>query len=460
MTQARFNTIELNNLLELTRRLSATLHMSREAIVMANLEPADLSAVEAARRIAAGSLTAETLIRSCLERIEQREPQVRAFEHIAANEAICTAKALDKGPSCGPVQGLPFAAKDNYDTFDMPTTCGSPIYAGNRPACDASTVALARAAGAILVGKTVMTEFAYVKPGKTRNPHDPTRAPGGSSSGSAAAVAAGMVPIALGSQTVGSVIRPAAFCGAAAFKPTYHLLPVTGIKGMAWSLDTAGVFGRTVADCALFVDGLLGTDYTAVLECTEPPSVVLCHTHDWPDAQPVAGAALEEARSRFTKAGAKVRAIELPSNFSALRESLLVVLAFEMAKVLAPEAARHHHLLSPQLQEQLERGRTTHFADYSRAKLATAAYRARLGDLFGDADVLMAHASPGEAPVGDAYTGFSFFNGVCTLLGMPCVNVPGLKGPNGMPVGVQAIGRIGEDARTLAAAHWMEVRLT
>ena len=422
-------------------------------------EPADLSAVEAAHLIAKGTLTAESLMRSCLERIARCEPQVQAFEHIEGDEALAKSQALDRMPPRGPLHGLPFAAKDNYDTFDMPTTSGSPIYAGNRPSCDASIVALARAAGAILVGKTVTTEFAYVKPGKTRNPHDISRAPGGSSSGSAAAVAAGMVPLAFGSQTVGSIIRPAAFCGAAAFKPTFDLLPITGIKSMAWSLDTAGVFGRTVADCALFVDALLGTDYLSGLESAEPPKIALCRTQDWPGVQPVAIAAVDEAGARLANAGAKVRSIELPPDFSALRDTLMIILAFEMAKVLAPEVERRHNLLSTQLQEQLEKGRVISFGDYHRAKSAAAAYRARLGDLFGDADVLMAHASSGEAPVGNAYTGFSFLNGVCTMLGTPCVNVPGLKGPNGMPVGVQAIGRIGEDARTLATANWMALRL-
>lgn len=425
----------------------------------AKREPADLSAVEAAHQIAKGSLTAESLMRSCLERIARCEPQVQAFEHIGGDEALARSQALDRMPPNGPLHGLPFAAKDNYDTFDMPTTSGSPIYAGNRPSCDASLVALARRAGAILVGKTVTTEFAYVKPGKTRNPHDISRAPGGSSSGSAASVAAGMVPLALGSQTVGSIIRPAAFCGAAAFKPTFDLLPITGIKSMAWSLDTAGVFGRTVADCALFVDALLGTDYLSGIEGTAAPTIALCRTQDWPDVQPEAIAAVDEAGARLANAGAKVRSIDLPPDFSTLRETLTIILAFEMAKVFAPEATRHHNLLSTQLQEQLEKGRAISFGDYQRAKSAAAAHRARLGDLFGDADVLMAHASSGEAPIGNTYTGFSFLNGVCTMLGTPCVNVPGLKGPNGMPVGVQAIGRIGEDARTLAAANWMALRL-
>lgn len=427
---------------------------------MANLEPADLSAVEAARRIAAGTLSAEALMRSCLERINQREPQVQAFEHIAAREALVAAKALDNGPSRGALHGLPFAAKDTYDTFDMPTTCGSLIYAGNRPNCDAATVALARDAGAILVGKAVTTEFAYVVPGKTRNPHDPTRAPGGSSSGSAALVGACMVPLALGSQTVGSAIRPAAFCGAAAFKPSFDLLPVNGMKGMAWSLDTVAVFGRTVADCALMVGALLGTDYLTAVEHVEPPQVVLCHTLNWPDAQPAVGIALDEARRRFTQAGAKVREIEVPSDFAALREALIVVLAFEMAKVFAPEVARHHHLLSSPFQEQLKKGQAITYGDYSRAQALTEAYRAQVGSLFGDEDVLVAPASPGEAPVGHAYTGFPFFNGICTMLGMPCVNMPGLTGPSRLPIGVQAIGRIGDDARTLAAAHWLALRLT
>ena len=362
-------------------------------------------------------------------------------------------------PSRRPLRGLPFAAKDNYDTFDMPTTSGSPIYAGNSPACDASTVALARIAGAILVGKTVTTEFAYIKPGKTRNPHDTSRAPGGSSSGSAAAVAAGMVPLAFGSQTVGSVIRPAAYCGAAAFKPTFDLLPVTGIKSMAWSLDTAGVFGRTIGDCALLVDAILGTDYLDALDDGGPPSIAFCRTQDWPDVGAAAISALEDTASVFSKAGAKVRSITLPTDFARLRDTLMVILAFEMAKVLAPEVARHRELLSPQLDEQLERGRAISFDEYHKAKSAAAACRAKLEDLFGEADILMAHAAPGEAPIGNTYTGFSYLNGICTMLGTPCANVPGLKGPNSMPIGLLAIGRVGDDKRTLGAANWLASRL-
>jgi Asp-tRNA(Asn)/Glu-tRNA(Gln) amidotransferase A subunit family amidase len=428
---------------------------------MAVGELADLSAVEAARRVAEGSLTAEALMRSCLERITDREPQVHAFEHIAAEEALRAARELDKGPVRGPLHGLPFAVKDNYDTFDMPTTCGSPIYAGNRASCDASTVALARAAGAVLVGKTVTTEFAYVLPGKTRNPHDITRAPGGSSSGSAAAVAAGMVPLAFGSQTVGSLIRPAAFCGAAAFKPSFDLLPVNGIKGMAWSLDTVGVFGRTVADCAMLVGTLLGTDYLSAMEDVGPPRVALCRTPGWPDAQPEVDAVLDEARKRWSKAGASVKEVDVPSGFAALRDVLVSVLAFEMSKVFAPEAMRQLHLLSPPFQEQLRKGQAIPYTDYALAKAAAAAYREQLeADLFDDVDVLVTPASPGEAPFGNAYTGFPYFNGICTLLGVPCVNIPGLTGPNGLPIGVQAIGPIGRDAQTLMAAHWLARCLT
>lgn len=426
---------------------------------MKKSEPADLSAVEARRLIASGALTSEALMRSCLDRIAQREPDVQAFEYIDRDAALARARALDMGPTHGPLHGLPFAAKDNYDTDDMPTTSGSPIYAGNRPSCDASVVALARNVGAILVGKTVTTEFAYVKPAKTRNPHDISRAPGGSSSGSAAAVAAGMVPLAFGSQTVGSIMRPAAFCGAAAFKPTFDLLPVTGIKSMAWSLDTAGVFGRTVGDCAFFVDAILGTDYLEAVNSRMSPRIAVCRTNDWPDAGPDAITAIEEAASISSKAGASVRSIGLPPEFTHLRETLMIILAFEMAKVLAPEAAKHRALLSPQLDEQLERGRRISFAEYSKAKVEVADRRAKFQELFEDADILLAHASPGEAPVGNAYTGFSFFNGVCTMLGPPCVNVPGPRGPNSMPIGVLAIGRIGDDRGTLAAADWLATRL-
>lgn len=426
---------------------------------MASVDPADLSALEAARKIASGALKAEALMRACLERIKAREPQVQAFEHLAVNEAICAAQKLDRGASQGPLHGLPFAAKDNYDTWDMPTTCGSPIYAGNRPACDASTVALTRAAGGILVGKTVTTEFAFFTPGKTRNPHDAARTPGGSSSGSAAAVGAHLVPLAFGSQTVGSVIRPAAFCGAAAYKPSFGLLPTNGMKGMAWSLDTVGVFGHDVADCALLVGALLGADLLSPLERAEPPRVGLCRTLKFAEAQPEVASALETARARFAKAGAKVNDVEMPTGFAALYDAQATVLAYEMAKVFAPEAAHHHSQLSARFQEQLQKGRATSHADYATAKAVAADCRNRLAVLLEGVDVLVSPASPGEAPVGHGYTGNPIFNGIWTLLGVPCVSMPGLNGPHGLPVGLQAIGRIGEDARTLAAAHWLGERL-
>jgi Asp-tRNA(Asn)/Glu-tRNA(Gln) amidotransferase A subunit family amidase len=426
---------------------------------MANVDPADLTAVDAAKRIAQGSLTSEALMRACLDRIKQREPQVQAFEHLAANEALCAAQALDKGPSRGPLHGLPFAAKDTFDTFDMPTTCGSPIYAGNRPPADAATVALSRKAGAILLGKSVTTEFAYFTPGKTRNPHDPARTPGGSSSGSAAAVGARMVPLAFGSQTVGSVIRPAAFCGAAAFKPSFGTLPANGLKAMAWSLDTIGVFGHSVADCALLVDALLGSEFLSALDRAEPPRVGICRTLKWSDAQPELAGALDEARERFSKAGAAVSEIGMPQSFAPLYDAQATVLAFEMARVFASEAARHHNQLSARFQEQVQKGRAVPYAEYARAKAITEVCRAQLALLFDGVDVLVAPASPGEAPVGHGYTGNPIFNGIWTLLGVPCVSMPGLKGPNGLPVGLQAIGRVGDDARTLTAAHWLAQRL-
>jgi len=426
---------------------------------MAMNDPADLSAVEAARAIVAGTLTAEALTRACLDRIAAREPQVQAFEHLASNEAVCAARALDKGPRRGALHGLPFAIKDLYDTHDMPTTCGSPIYTGNRPNSDAAVVALTRAAGGVAVGKAVTTEFAYFTPGKTRNPHDLSRTPGGSSSGSAAAVGAGMVPLAFGTQTVGSVIRPAAYCGAAAYKPSFGLLPVAGVKAMAWSLDTVGVFGKTVADCALMVGALLGADWVSELDGRGTPRVGLCRTLKWSEAQAEVGPLLDQAGKSFARAGAKVSEIEMPTEFAALYDAQPIVLAYEMAHCFVDEATRNFKKLSAKFQEQIERGRAVTFAEYARAKAVTEACRARLGAMFGEVDVLVAPASPGEAPVGHGYTGNPIFNGVWTLLGVPCVSMPGLAGPNRMPVGLQAIGRIGDDLRTLSAAHWLSSRL-
>lgn len=418
-------------------------------------DAADLSAVEAARLIEDGGLSAEALAAACLDRIEVREPQIRAWAHIDRDRALSCARDLDAGGRRGALHGLPIAVKDIFDTADMPTGYGSALYDGHRPSADAAVVALAGRAGGYALGKTVTTEFAYFTAGPTRNPRDLARTPGGSSSGSAAAVAAGMAPLAFGTQTAGSVIRPAAFCGIVGYKPSFGLINTAGLKPFAWSLDTVGVFARTVADAALLAGAVADRDLSSGLGAVETPRVGLCHTPQWDAAEPAMAADFETAAACFKAAGAEVLDVELPSVFERLLEAQKTIMAYEGARALAHERLRHGEGLSAKLRELIDDGMAIEGEAYDHARTVTATCRARLDEAFGEFDVLLAPSAPGEAPLAEAGTGDPVFCRIWTLLGTPWVNVPGLTGPSGLPLGVQAIGRPLDDARTLAVAAWM-----
>jgi Asp-tRNA(Asn)/Glu-tRNA(Gln) amidotransferase A subunit family amidase len=419
-----------------------------------------LTAVEMARRLERREITAEALLRDCLERIAEREAAVQAWTFFAAEPAIAQARALDRGPMRGRLHGLPVGVKDIFDTYDMPTEYGSPIYRGHRPAADAACVALTRRAGGVILGKTVTTEFATFPPGKTRNPHDPRHTPGGSSSGSAAGVADFMMPLAFGTQTAGSVIRPAAYCGVVGYKPTYHVLPRGGVKLGSDTLDTVGVIGRTVADVGLFVAALtrrtdLRLDGPAA---AAPPRVGICRTHEWDRALPETVAAMENAAAALSKSGARVAETPLPSSFSGLLAAQMTVMSYEGAGNRSDELNRHADQLHPKLRESCEAGFAVPIADYVAALALAEQCRAKLKDVFGECDVFLAPSAPGEAP--DATTtGSPVMNQVWTLLHVPCVTVPVAKGPKGLPVGLQVVGRLHDDARTLAAAAWIHERL-
>jgi Asp-tRNA(Asn)/Glu-tRNA(Gln) amidotransferase A subunit family amidase len=412
-----------------------------------------LSAVEAARRLARREITAEALLRDCLARIDAREREVHAWQFLAREQALDQARALDRGAVRGPLHGLPVGVKDIFDTHDMPTEYGSPIYEGHRPASDAAVVALTRRAGGVVLGKTVTTEFATFHPGPTRNPHNTAHTPGGSSSGSAAAVADCMTALAFGTQTAGSVIRPAAYCGVVGYKPTYNTLPRAGFKNDADSLDTVGVLARTAADVALFVSALAGRPELNAASAA-PARVGLCRTHQWDRAQPETAVALEGAAARISN-GARVVDVTLPQAFAGLLKAQIAVMWYEVAHNLADEFTRHPDQLSAALRERCEKGFAMPAAEYAAAIALGRECRARLADAFGDCDVLLAPSAPGEAPAGQA-TGDPVMNQVWTLLHVPCLTVPAGKGPNGLPVGVQIVGRIGDDARTLAAAQWIQ----
>jgi Asp-tRNA(Asn)/Glu-tRNA(Gln) amidotransferase A subunit family amidase len=415
----------------------------------------ELNAHEVARQIEAGDLTAEALMRATLARIADREAEVQAWCHLDPEEALAAARALDKGSRRGLLHGLPIGFKDIFDTADMPTGYGSPIYAGHRPAWDCTPVALTRAAGGIVVGKTVTTEFAYFHPGKTQNPHDSSHTPGGSSSGSAAAVGADMVSLATGSQTVGSVIRPASFCGVVGYKPTYGLVDMTGVKPFARSLDTCGLFARSVADAALFGRVLTNRELGEGKAPETAPCLKFCRGPTWAEARPEGIAALEEAHRRLGRPGD----LALPADFDDLPEAQATIQFKEASASYFFEASTQADKLSDVLKAMLREGWAIPPERYDAAQRLARRCRGLLAEVFSKADTLITLSAPGEAPKGLATTGNPAFNKIWTLLGVPCISVPGLIGPRGLPIGIQVIGPLMSDAQTLRAAAWVESRL-
>ena len=412
------------------------------------------TATEALRRIAAGTLTPGAYWQACRELVAAREPLVRAFVTLAPE--VAPEVAQEAAP--GPLWGIPFAVKDVIDTAELPTQMGSPIWQGHRPRADAACVALARAAGAVLLGKTVTAELAYVTPGATTNPHDPAHTPGGSSSGSAAAVAAGMVPLALGTQTGGSVLRPASFCGVVGFKPSYGAIPRAGMKLMADSLDTIGLMARSVEDAALF-HAVLSGDAPAPLLAIAAPRIGLCRTHLWEMAEPEARAAVEDAAARLEAAGATIRDVDLPPAFAALTEARVTINDHEVARSLSDEWRRQREGLSPRLAAAVRHGLAIPRADYAAATQAAAEARAAFPAAMQGCDALLVLGAAGEAPPGLASTGDSRFQGLWTLLHGPAIGLPTHRGPRGLPVGIQLVAPQHRDGALLAVAQWVFDRL-
>ena len=414
----------------------------------------EISALEAVRRIARRELSAEDLVRACLERIEEREHVVGAWTFLDADAALNEARALDAGSLRGPLHGLPVGVKDIIDTVQFPTAYGSPIYAGHRPAWDAACVASARAAGALVMGKTVTTEFATYHPGKTANPHNPSHTPGGSSSGSAAAVADFMVPVAYGTQTAGSVIRPASFCGVVGYKPSFGMISRAGVKSLAESLDTIGVFARDVADAALFAGVLAGRDLLPS-DLTTPPRVGMCRTSAWSEAEPDARLAFEKAAGCLSAHGVRVTEIDLPDQFDGLALAQTEIMAYEAAQAFSYERQNHGQKLSSKLCELIAQGLALHPARHDGNIRLARQCQQLLVDQFRDLDIILAPSTPGVAPEGLLATGDPVFNRIWTLLGTPSVHLPFDRGVHGLPIGVQVIGPWGADKVTLAAAHWV-----
>jgi Asp-tRNA(Asn)/Glu-tRNA(Gln) amidotransferase A subunit family amidase len=420
-----------------------------------------LSVREAARQISERRITAEALVTTYLDRIEAREPVVGAWQYLDRDQALTTARKRDAEAPRGPLHGIPIAVKDLIDTVEMPTSYGSPIYRGHRPDADASCVALARAAGAIVLGKTVTTEFATFFPGKTANPRNPAHTPGGSSSGSAAAVADGMAPLAFGTQTAGSVIRPGAFCGCVAYKPSFGLINRAGVKPLADSLDTIGVFARSAEDAAFFV-GVL-SERPALRHLSSPqqaPRFGLYRTPAWAQAEPATVAALDTARMALERAGAAVMELPIAPEHEGLSEAQDTIMWFETVRALAHERIEHSAQLSPRLAQLIDTGMVIGAEVYDEARIRTAAARAKLDAFFGQCDAVLVPAAPGEAPAGLGNTGDPIFNRMWTLLGVPCAALPARWSDNGLPTGVQLVGRVNDDARLMLCAAFLERALT
>ncbi|HZR70556.1 MAG TPA: amidase [Burkholderiales bacterium] len=420
----------------------------------------ELSASEAARRIARRELTSEALVRACLERVEAREETVRAWAFIDPGLALAEARARDREAPRGPLHGVPIGVKDVLDTADMPTQMGSPIYAGWRPRADAACVAIARAAGAVVLGKTVTAELAGMAPGATRNPRDPTRTPGGSSSGSAAAVADFMVPLALGTQTGGSVLRPASFCGVVGFKPSFGRYNRSGLKMAAESLDTIGTIARTLDDIELLDAALTRAPVRpararASHGFSSAPRIGVCRTPMWQTALPETMDAVEDAAARLSRSGASVRDVPLPEPFAGLAGERDVLGSVERSRAIAHEWRHHRDALSERMRRAVELGLGTSEDDY-RALLALAAdCRAKLAALFRDFDMMLTPCVPGEAPAGLESTGDPRFQRLWTALHVPAIALPTHQGPAGLPVAIQLVGRAGGDLGLLESARWV-----
>ncbi len=413
-----------------------------------------LTATAAIAAITAGKLTALDLLEECLARIAEREPIVQAFTAIDAEAARATAKSAPSGP----LHGVPLAFKDIINTAGLATEYNSPIYKGHVPGQDASVVALSRVAGGTILGKTVTCEFANRAPGPTTNPHDPARTPGGSSSGSAAAVAAGMVPLALGTQTTGSVIRPASYCGVHGFKGTWGEISYAGTKLTSGTLDTIGIYARCLDDIALYRAILTDTRPIKINRGNTPaPRIGIWRTPFASQSGPGNFEALDAVAHAAAKAGARVTELELPAHFGRLTDANRWISAWEGARSLAWEKSFHRDRISPDLRYgRIADGEACSPELYTASARLAERCRLEFDDMFDDIDVLLTPASPGEAPVGLKETGTAIFNGTFTALQAPCVTLPGHKGPNGMPIGIQLVGKRSSDRFLLDIAAWVE----
>lgn len=413
-----------------------------------------LGAADAAAKIAAGKLTSEALVRACLERIEERESAVHAWAFVDPDLALAQARARDKESPRGPLHGVPVGIKDNIDTEDMPTEYGSKLYAGHRPVADAATVARLRAQGAVILGKTRTTEFACPFPTITRNPHDLNRTPGVSSSGSAASVADFMVPLANGTQTGGSVIRPASLCGVYGFKGSLNALDRAGIRHLKSSIDTLGLFGRALADIVLMRGALIEGAKTAILRPRKAPRIGLAKTHVWPAAKPEMIEAIAYAQKVLGATD-----VTLPKTIEDSIASFGAITRYEGLLMTEQVVRDNIDQVNSWARDGYYGGLKLTRADFDAAVGVSQNARATLAKVFDDCDVLITPAATGEAPADLTLIEGGSFNSLWTHMYVPCLTIPAFVGPNGMPVGLQVVGPHGSDEALLAAGAWIEARL-
>ena len=426
---------------------------------MTNLN--ELSGREVVAMIAAGDASAEDVTRSCLNRISARENDVQAVQFIDPELALNQARALDLGPATGVLHGLPLGVKDIIETIDMPTGWGSAIYDGRMTGRDAACVSLCRAAGAVILGKTVSSEFAAYSPGKSRNPHDFGRTTGASSMGSAAGVADFMFPIGFGSQTASSIIRPAAHCGTVGYKATTGKFSLEGVMELCHSLDTLGFLTREIGDISLMRAALLGDGADApVRDATAAPRIALVRTKHWPEAEEITRDVVEGVVAKLTDAGAIVEEPELPEDFDGLTEAHATIMPFEASRGRGFEYREHRPGLTHVFQAFVEEGQATAFADYVAAQDLAIRCRKGVDKLFETYDLFVTPSAVGEAIELGGLTGNPMFSRLWTLLHLPLINVPVATGPQGLPVGIQLVGRHGADNKLLADAQWVRDRLS
>ena len=413
-----------------------------------------LKALDLARAIADGSETAGSVLARCAAAIDVQEKEIAAFVHL--DLAGAEKAAADPALKNLPLRGLPVAVKDIIDVAGLPTAMGTPVWADYVPRADAAVVSMLRRAGGIVLGKTATSPLAYLDPAATQNPRRHSHTPGGSSAGSAAAVAAGMAPLALGTQTGGSVLRPASFCGIAGIKPSFGLLPTIGCKCVSWTLDTLGLMGARVADIAFGLSALTGRALEPQANLS-PPRIALLSSPPWAEASPDAQEALLRAADAATRAGAEVRELKLPDALGPLAfAACQTIYAFEGAQALAWEWDFHRDALTPAVRELIAEGLKTPPAAYDEARSIAKAARDALPAIWADTDAILTLSAPGEAPAGHGSTGSSMFNRLWTLMGTPCISVPGLTGASDLPIGMQIVARFGRDAAALAAAQFLE----